>query len=210
MPELIVFIILLIGLLLLALFLRNRRIKKIVAGSPDDILDAENRKKAAISALFLDSQPVIRFTIPSVICVLPPRTSRGNNRELAGNLYFTDKGVAFIQLVGFWLPDKVQRNTAMTFGALGGVAVAMDTASQRKKALTQVKAVSDNYREFKQLVENAKDILFIPKNTISKIRYKQSLEFEINTAGKWPQFLLENSKKTYEQYQSQIESYLVD
>lgn len=167
--------------------------------------DSEQRKSKAISELFTDAPPIVHFTIPSVICALPPWASQSNRQELAGNLHFTDKGIVFVQMADMTPPDET---AGMAFGAVGGVMTGLAHESRRKKALAEAKTVVDADADFRQTLDRAKDILFIPKGTISKIRHTWAFGFQVNTAGSWQQFLLEKGKKTYQQYQSQIEKYL--
>jgi len=152
----------------------------------------EERKRNAIEQLFSGSLPIVHFKIPSIICALYPWKSPSSKQELIGDLYFTDKGIVFIQLTdtrGFFVSEqKVEK--------------------RREEALTRVKIYSTDMVDLRQILEMAMDVLFIPRATINGIRYSWALGLQVNTSGEWQQFILEKGKKTYQQYRLQIDSYL--
>ncbi len=167
--------------------------------------DSEERKSKVISDLFSGPSPTIYFKIPSVICALPPWASTSQGKELAGDLFFTDKGIVFVQLADLNPPSEIG---GMLFGAIGGLITGSVHVARRKKALSEARTQIPEAGDLRQSIEKGVDALFIPRGTISGIRYTWAFGFQVNTAGKWQQFLLERGKKTYQEYQSRIEKYL--
>jgi hypothetical protein len=177
----------------------------IVYTRRSNMSDSEQRKSKAISELFSGPPPIVHFKIPSVICALPPWASTSEGKELAGDLFFTDKGIIFVQLADLKPPSETG---GRLFGAIGGLITGSVHVARRKKALSEARAQIPEASDLRQTIEEGGDALFIPRGTISRIRYTWAFGFQVNTAGEWQQFLLERGKKTYHEYQSQIEKYL--
>jgi ankyrin repeat protein len=145
-------------------------------------LAARPRKSKAISDLFSGPAPTVHLRIPSVVCANPPWTPLGlpSDRELAGPLFFTDRGVLFIAT----------------------------HVGPRPKALAEARAASTEGNDLRQTLEEGVDVLFIPRATIKGIRYTWAFGFQVGTSRGWQAFLLEEERKTYQYHQAQIDKYL--
>lgn len=167
---------------------------------------SEQMKSKAI--LLSGPLPVVHFKIPSVICCVGPWKSTANKQERAGDLIFTDKGIVFVHLAVFTPPSRA---IVMAFGLIGSLITGKMHEDRREKALSEARIQRIGASDLQQTIEKGVegvDFLFIPRGTISNFRYTLLRGFQVDTDGKSQQFLLEKRKKTYKEYQSQIEKYL--
>jgi hypothetical protein len=138
-----------------------------------------------------------------------PRSYPPAKHELIGPLYFTNKGVVFVKMTDLLLPSiyTIMVDTTLTSSVMDNTGLKMQTA-MRKEALSDVKNAPTADEELRLTLENAEDAFFIPKSAISAIRHTWMFGFVIKVSGRWQPFILENGRKTYKEYRSQIREYL--
>jgi hypothetical protein len=188
-PQIIILVTPCIGTVLVTIYYKDKREKKITSVYVQQMRrsDQEERKRKIIEQQFSESLPIVYFKIPSVICSLYPWRIHSTKQDMLGDLYFTEKGIVFVQLID--LIDEFSR-------------------ARERLALAKARRVSTEVENLLQVLENAFDVLFIPRAIISKIRYTWAYGFQVYTSKGWQQFLFEEGNKTYRNYQSQIEKYL--
>ena len=166
----------------------------------------QEEKKQNLTALFEGGAPAELFSIKKVMMVDPDDATHA--QQFGGELIFTDKGICYAAVTRFKVPS--QATATALFGLIGALVQASQAKAAKKKAWAKVPGGGEERPtdDLARFLYDARRLVVLHKRDLIRIQ-RRGVGLRIEARDRKPQmFILDNGKKTYKQYKSQIEDYL--
>jgi len=166
----------------------------------------QEEKKKDLRALYEGGAPTELFSIKKVVMLDPDDATHA--QQFGGELIFTDKGICYAAVTRFKVPS--QATATALFGLIGALIWASQAKAARKKAWAKVPGGGEERPtdDLARFLYDARRLVVFHKRDLTGIE-RRGTGLRIVARDKKPQmFVLDNGKKTYKQYKTQIENYL--
>ena len=162
------------------------------------------RHEQTLVALLRPGMPNCLVAIPDVVTKDPDRPKARD--RLVGQVFFSDKGVFFVQTVDYLAADP---GWGLLFGWIGAAAAGSAANIAKGRAVEDARLAIADATDLRDLLIRSPRILLYPLAMIERLKVR-ARGLEIRSAGKTKHFAFEGGRKVYRQFADRARAYADD